>query len=606
MAGRNRFNKNEQEELDKKRKLGKKELQKTLRVFRFVLPYKGYFALGMVFLIISTLTTLAFPMLAGKITNVAVGDTDEFFKSVNQVALIFVVFIVAQAVASFFRVYLFSIVTQKTMADIRAQLYNKIISLPIPFFEKNRIGELVSRINTDVSQLETMLSFGLAELFRQIATLLIGVTIIFVTSPELALVMISTFPLMIIAAIFFGRFIRKLSKKVQDNLATANVIVEETLQGINVVKAFANELFETRRYRKSLKEVVNTALKESFYRGFFISFIILALFGGIALVFWYGATLVENEELAIGDLLTFILYTVFVGGSLGGMSDLYGQVQKTIGASERVLDIMEEASEVEVNEQAPTVEPVLNGLIQYKEVGFAYPTRPDVQVLSDISFEVKTGDKVALVGHSGAGKSTIIQLLIKFYEIQKGEILIDGQNIQHLDTHLLRKHTAIVPQEVILFGGTIRENIAYGKPTATEEEIRTAAAQANALTFIEGFPDKFDTIVGERGIKLSGGQRQRIAIARAILRNPTILILDEATSSLDAESERLVQEALDELMKGRTTIIIAHRLATIRKVNRIYVINQGKIVEAGTHESLLQNETGIYNSLVKLQLEVSD
>jgi ABC-type multidrug transport system fused ATPase/permease subunit len=398
----------------------------------------------------------------------------------------------------------------------------------------------------------------------------------------------------------FGRFIRKLSKKTQSELASANVIVEETLQSINIVKAFTSELTEVLRYRKSLDKVVKVALKSATYRGAFISFIIFAMFGGIVAVLWYGASLVQEGSMSVGDLLSFVLYTTFIGGSIAGLGDLYGQIQKAIGASERVMEILQEEEEFKIEAKEKIH---LQGAIQFENVKFSYPTRKDVQVLKNLNLSVGAGEKIALVGHSGAGKSTIIQLLMRFYPLGSGQIKVDDQNIESLSITGYRQNIGIVPQEIILFGGSIRENIAYGKPNASDEEIIAAAEKANAWLFIKDFPEGLDTLVGERGVKLSGGQRQRIAIARAILKDPKILILDEATSSLDAESENLVQQALDELMKNRTTIIIAHRLATIRKVDKIFVLKEGQISEQGSHQELLESENGTYSNLVKLQLQ---
>lgn len=600
MARRGRFADTE-DNIDKKRKLSKAGLQKVLQLFSYTKPYQRYFWSGMFFLALSTLTTLSFPTLSGKITDVATGDTSWLLKSVNEVALVFFAILLLQAIASFFRVYLFANVSERTMADLRASLYNKIITLPVSFFEKNRVGDLISRVNTDISQLESMLSFGLAELFRQVAVLLIGVSILLIRYTELALVMLATFPVMIVAAILFGRFIRKLSKKAQDELAHANTIVEETFQAIQVVKIFTNEFLEQKRYRNKIDNLVKIALKTSVFRGIFVSFLIFALFGGIVLVLWYGANMISEGSLKTGELIEFILYTIFIGASVAGMGDLYAQLQKTLGASERILEILGEPSEVLAVQQVQKAE--VQGDIWIRDLQFAYPTRPDVLVLKSLNLHIAKGEKVALVGHSGAGKSTIAQLIMKLYPVQAGSISIDGEPIQQWDTTALRANIAFVPQELILFGGTIRENIAYGKPNATNEEIQEAARRANALEFIEKFPDKFETVVGERGVKLSGGQRQRIAIARAILKNPSILILDEATSALDAESEKTVQDALNELMKGRTTIIIAHRLATIRNAHKICVLNEGRIVEEGTHEELMNNKKGVYYNLVHLQLE---
>jgi len=409
--------------------------------------------------------------------------------------------------------------------------------------------------------------------------------------------MLATFPVLVLFALVFGKFIRSLSKKTQDELAAANVIVEETLQSITTVKSFVGEGYEVNRYSKGLNKVVQVALSAAKYRGAFISFIIFALFGGIVGVMWYGANLVASGEMSVGELVSFVLYTTFIGGSIAGLGDIYSQLQKAIGSSERVVELLNEEKEAEKGEVLQDCK----GSIDFKEVIFNYPTRPEVEVLQGVSFQIQPGEKIALVGPSGAGKSTLIQLLLRFYEVTTGQIQIDGKPISHWSLASLRSRIGIVPQEVLLFGGSIRDNISYAKPGASEEEIIGAAKKANAWQFITQFPEGLDTLVGERGIKLSGGQRQRVAIARAILKDPAILVLDEATSSLDAESEALVQEALNELMKGRTTLIIAHRLATIRKVDRIYVLTEGKIVEQGTHQELVQDAAGVYANLVRLQ-----
>lgn len=589
-------------EPEDKRKLNKENFKKLRKLFSYMLPYKTPFIAGLICLFFSSLLLLSFPYLAGQLLDLASGEDSWVADSIRSIAFLLFGILFLQAGVSFGRVYLFARVSERAMADIRENLYHQMVILPMTFFDKRRVGELISRVTSDVSLLQDTFSLTLAELIRQIATLLIGTAVIFVIAPKLSLFMLAIVPVLIILAITFGTFIRRLSKQTQDTLADANIIVEETLQSISMVKAFTNELFESIRYRKALDKSVNFALKAATYRGAFISFVIFSLFGSIVAVLWFGALQVQTGDLSIGDLMSFVLYTTFIGGSIAGLGDLYGQVQRAIGASERVLEILDEDKEPIIKDAKGLK---VKGAIEYQNVSFSYPTRLEAKVLKGISFKIAPGEKAALVGPSGSGKSTIIQLLLRFYRPQEGDIIIDDHNIDKLDLHSYRKNVGIVPQEVILFGGSIRENIAYGNPDATEELIIDAAQKANAWEFIEKFPEGLETMVGERGIKLSGGQRQRIAIARAILKDPAILILDEATSSLDAHAELLVQQALGKLMEGRTTIIIAHRLATIRKVDKIFVLKGGQIIESGSHDELSVAEEGLYKNLLKLQFQLN-
>ncbi|WPP53166.1 ABC transporter ATP-binding protein [Catalinimonas niigatensis] len=588
---------------NKKIKLNKKSFQSLLGIYKFIIPYKWQFVVGIVSLVLSSLTLLTFPLASGELIDVASGNASWIGDSIDTIALALLGIFLIQSIFSFIRVYFFAQVNEKSMADVRLALYSKLMSLPMTFYDQHRTGEIISRITSDVSLLQNTFSTTLAEFLRQLATLFIGIIVISFMAPKLTAFMLSTFPVLVILTVLFGKKIRTLSKITQDQLADTNIIVEETLQAIQAVKSFTSELFEIKKYNTSLTSVVNTALRAAVYRGLFISFVIFILFGGIVAVIWYGASLVEEGTLTVGELISFILYTTLIGGSIAGLGDLYGQLQKAIGASDRVLDILNQQQEIDPTQYYKGKKGLdIQGRIAFNKVSFSYPTRNDIQVLNDVSFQINSGEKIALVGHSGAGKSTITQLLLRYYDVDTGQVLVDNQIIKDYDLLEYRKHVGIVPQEVILFGGSIRENIMYGKPGASIEEIQQAAEKANASEFINSFPEGYETKVGERGVKLSGGQRQRIAIARAILKNPEILILDEATSSLDAESEHLVQQALDRLMENRTTIIIAHRLATIKKVDRIYVLKGGKIVEQGTHEQLYILQ-GNYSNLVRLQLE---
>jgi ATP-binding cassette, subfamily B, bacterial len=581
-----------------KRKISKEGLRNTRRLFGFTKPYMGHYMVGMVFLVFSTLTTLVFPILIGEMTKVMERKSNF---TIDQVAIFFAVILLLQGLFSFFRVYFFSYVSEKTAADLRKLIYKKYIAAPISYFENNRVGDLMSRLSSDVGAIQGILSTTLAEFFRQVATLVFGTIYLFYISWKLSLFMFATFPVIVVVAFVFGRYIRVFGKKVQDKLAEANILVEETLQSINTVKVFTNERLEAKKYGKLIDETVSLAMKGSNLRGGMISFFIIGLFGGIVLVIWYGGRLVVDGNILIADLITFLMLTIFIGGSMSGLGDLYAQLQRTIGASERVLQIIDEPSEVKLDQELKK-SPIL-GNINIENLSFRYPSRPEVEVLNAVNLNIQAGKKVAIIGHSGAGKSTIVQLLLKLYNLSEGKIKIDGQDIADQDVSELRQNIALVPQEVMLFGGTIFENIAYGKADATIDEVKEAAKKAFASEFIENFPDKYETIVGERGIKLSGGQKQRVAIARAILKNPSILLLDEATSALDSESEIAVQTALEHLMQDRTSIIIAHRLATIKNVDYLYVFKDGKVIEEGEPELLQENPDSVYIQMLKLQFE---
>ena len=586
-----------------KKKISRQSIKVAGKIFSYIRPYRSAFLIGIVFLLLSSFTTMTLPWFMGKLIDSAKGNnTIAWMNNTNTIALILIATLLVQSILSFFRVYLFATVSEKAMADVRTHFFDKMLTLPIPFYETRRVGELTSRSTNDVDQLQDMLGATLPEFVRQMVTIVFGVAFIFYISPQLTLMMMCTFPVLVLIAVFYGKFIRKISKQRQDALANSNVVVEETLQNINTVKTFTNENYESKRYKTFMQKVVETGIKGAVNRGGFSTFLILGLFGGFVAVIWYGTTLLKAGEIFEGDLFSFVLYTGFIGGAVGGLGDLYGRLQKTVGASERIFEILHEKSELDLLSE-PDQKIKLEGKIELKDIVFSYPTRKDINVLDGISLTINRGDKIALAGYSGAGKSTIAQLIMQIYPLEKGKILFDGKESNSYSIRQLRYNMAVVPQEVLLFGGTIAENIAYGKPGASNDDLIEAAKKANAWQFISQFPEKLNTIVGERGVKLSGGQRQRIAIARAILKDPAILIIDEATSSLDAESEKLVQDALEELMKNRTTIIIAHRLSTIRNVDTIFVLNKGKIMESGSFEQLSKMENGLFNNLLKLQFE---
>ncbi len=582
-----------------KQKITLPGLRKLFKLYSYIKPYKYEYGLGLLFLLGSSSASLIFPKLLGELVDL--GNQGKLAQEINRIALILIAVLVGQSVFSYFRIFLFVRVAEKTLADLRQHTFNHLIRLPMKFFQFRRVGELNSRISSDITLLQDALTSTLAEFLRQIIIIVGGVSLMMITSLKLTLFMLMILPVIMILVVLFGRYIRKLSKLAQKQVADSNTIVEETLQGIQSVKAFTNEFFEMLRYKKKTIDIAETGIKNGKLRGAFSSFTILGLFGAMVAVIWKGAHLLSTGELATGELFSFVIYSMFIGGTIGGMADVFARVQKFIGATEDLLEIFNEP--VERVEEIASLPPdqVLHGNIRFDKLSFFYPTRTELHVLKEISVTIKPDTLVALVGPSGAGKSTFVSLLLRLYEPTQGHILFDERDNQSIPISALRSQMAIVPQDIFLFGGTIRENIAYGKTGATEEMIIEAARKANAWEFISQFPEGLDTFVGERGTQLSGGQRQRIAIARAVLKDPKILILDEATSSLDSESERLVQDALEKLMKGRTSIVIAHRLSTIRQADNILVLNNGQIIEQGTHEELLLVEDGLYRNLSGLQ-----
>ena len=549
---------------------------------------------GMTILFIKELAALV-----GKGIGGATGP--EWMAELNHSVWFLIGIVGAQAFIAFWRILLFAKASERALASLRTDTFSRIIRLPMATLNQRRGGELASRLANDVEAMRETLVTTIPMLIRHSVMLLLCLILIFQMSVKLSLVMMGTIPVVIVMIAIFGSRIRKLTRRAQDNLASSQVVVEESLQSIVSVKAFRNEAFEMGRYNKNLGEYLRTVIRAAIPRASFIAFIIFAFSVALILVTWYAMRMLNDGTIGKEELTQFAGLTGMLAASFMQFPELITQLQRALGATERVRELLHDTTEPADESTAPVER--FHGEIEMRDITFAYPTRPDSIVLRHFNLSAKAGQRIALVGPSGSGKTTSISLLFRFYDPISGEILIDGKNVRDFSLTTLRRNLALVPQEVLLFGGTIRENIAYGKPGASEEEIIAAAKQANAHDYITALADGYDTLVGDRGAQLSGGQRQRIAIARAILADPAILILDEATSSLDAESERLVQEALDKLMENRTSIIIAHRLSTVRRCDQILVMSAGSVLERGTHEELIAKPGGLYGSLARLQLE---
>ena len=598
-----------------KSKLSLDAFKKSTRLFRYMSAQnRAWFILGTIFLAISAGASLMFPKLLGDLMdgafvysggNIAKAPNTE---ALQKVAIYFVYLFIIQALFSFARIAIYVRVTEDMTYGLRTDLFKSVIGQNMNFHNQNRVGELLSRFSADVAQIQDAFTTNLAMFIRQILILIGGVVVLFFTSSKLAVMMLATLPAIIIVALLFGRFIRKKSKEVQDVTAANNVIVEESLSGIMSVKSFTNEYFENERYQANSQKLKRDSIIRGYWRGTFSSFIIICMFGAIVWLIYQGLGLVQSGEMGVGELFNFMMLTAFVGSSIGGMAEQFVQIQKTLGSIERVLDIIDMPMEIEpiAQSQFQQTQPQWDQALHIQNLHFHYPSRPENEIIKGLNIDLNPGETLAIVGPSGSGKSTLAALLYQFYLPSGGRIALGNQNIQDFDLKTYRSAFALVPQEVMLFGGSIYDNIRYGKPEATAEEIYVAAKKANAADFVEGFPEKYDTLVGDRGVRLSGGQKQRIAIARAILRDPKILILDEATSALDSESEIQVQRALKVLMENRTSVVIAHRLSTIRHANVIALLKDGVILEQGNHEALMKIEGGKYRRMVEQQIDPSD
>jgi len=574
------------------------------RLWPRVRPYRGGLALATLALLLSAAIGLAFPQIVRYLLDAAFLHHDRSL--LDRIALLLLALFAIQAGLNFVQTYYLSATGERAVAGLRRELFDKLLTMPPGFFAERRTGELTSRLTTDIGLLQSVMSHQIAEFSRQALALIGGVVVLTYMQPRLTFTALGVVPLVVGSAFYFGRRLRKMTTGVQDKVAEATAVADEALSQIRTVQSFVQEPAERQRYADRILASVWAALVRAEVRGVFFGVLTFATFGGIVFVLWQGGLLVLDGKLTPGALVSFLLYTVTIAAAIGGLASFFSSYQEAVGAAQRVFELLETTSPIT---DPPSPKPLprpIRGAVTFERVSFRYlADQAAPLVVRDINLAVAPGEIVALVGPSGAGKTTLVSLLPRFWDVREGRILLDGINIRDLRLADLRGAIGVVAQEPALFSGSVRENIAYGRPNANQEAIEAAAHAAHAHEFVQRLPEGYDTVVGERGVKLSGGQRQRIAIARALLKDPAVLILDEATSSLDTESERLIEDAMERLLAGRTTLIIAHRLSTVRRADRLVVLDHGRIVEEGSHSELLARG-GLYARLYQHQFREGD
>ncbi|KAA6185060.1 ATP-binding cassette domain-containing protein [Thiohalocapsa marina] len=579
---------------------GGRRLKPLLQLLAFTRPYLGRLLLALLALVVAAGALLAFGQVIRNVVDYGLADGST--RALNLALLAFLSVVALLSVAITARSYLLNWIGERVVADVRRAVFERTLALDVGFYETNRTGELISRLTSDTALLQVVVGSTLAMGLRTGLLAVGGIAMLAITSPRLTAMVLLGVPLVVVPTWLLGARVRRLSRKSQDRIGDVAAYVDETLHAIRTVQAFGHEPIDQRRYAERVEQAFDTAMRRSLNSALMSGMVTMVTFGAIGTVLWVGGNEVLTGELSGGELSAFLFYAILVAGSVGSLSEIIGQLLRGAGASERLMELLQTQPKIAAPAQPRSLPTRVSGAVRAEGLSFSYPARPGILALADLDLDIRPGQRVALVGPSGAGKSTLFHLLLRFYDPQRGRLTLDGVDLRELAPSELRRHIAVVPQDPVIFGSDARENIRYGLEGTDEAAVRAAARAAHADDFIQRLPQGYDTFLGERGVRLSGGERQRIAVARAILRDPALLLLDEATSALDAESERLVQEALEHLMRDRTSIVIAHRLATVRQADRILVLDQGRIVASGRHEELLA-ENGLYARLASLQFQ---